>query len=150
VHNVDTPHWAWFRVANLDFHQSGDPKIVWELSRHQHLMLLARAWLYTGDQQFLVALQRLWLVWRQSNRYPIGINWASALEVAFRCMAWIWVDHLTAGSEELKEDFRGALRTGIGECAVYIERYLSTYSGPNTHLLGEVLALFQVGVLYPC
>ena len=149
VHKIKPPSEPWFRIPYLDFYQTGDHKIVWELSRHQHLSLLARAWLYTGDQQFLTALQELWLAWRRANRYPTGINWASTLEVALRCIAWIWVDRLTTGSEGLKEDFRGGLQGGIGECAVYIERYLSTYFAPNTHLLGELLALFYVGVLYP-
>jgi hypothetical protein len=31
----------------------------------------------------------------------------------------------------------------------YIERYLSTYFSPNTHLLGEAVALFFLGTLYP-
>jgi hypothetical protein len=149
VNKINSPIAPWFRVPYLDFHRSGDHKIVWELSRHQHLMLLGRAWLYAGDQQFLVTLQNLWLGWRQANPYPTGINWASTLEVAFRCLSWIWVDHFTAGAEALARDFRSRLHAGIGECAVYIERYLSTYFAPNTHLLGEALALFFVGVLYP-
>ena len=150
VHKIRAPIVPWFRVPYLDFRQAGDHKIIWELSRHQTLMVLARAWLYTGDGQFLVTLQDLWLSWRRANPYPTGINWASTLEVAFRCLSWIWVDQLTAGAEGLPEEFRANLRGGIGECAVYIERYLSTYFAPNTHLLGEVLALFHVGVLYPC
>lgn len=148
VHKIDPPIRPWFRVPYLDFHRSGDHKIVWELSRHQHLILLARAWMYSGDRRFLVTLRELWLSWREANPYPIGINWASTLEVAFRCLSWIWVDYLTA-VEEGPEDFRACLRAGIGESAVYIERYLSTYFAPNTHLLGEALALLSVGVLYP-
>ena len=112
-------------------------------------MLLARAWLYTGDRHFLDALQSLWADWRKANPYPMGINWASTLEVAFRCLSWIWVDHLTAGAANFPEVFRASLREGIGECAVYTERYISTYFAPNTHLLGEALALFFVGILYP-
>src|SRR5215472_9765651 len=64
VHNNNSPNVPWFRVPYLDFNRSGDHKIVWELSRHQHLMLPARAWLYTGDPRFLATLQDLWLSWR--------------------------------------------------------------------------------------
>lgn len=149
VHGISAPLVPWFRVPYLDFSQVGDHKIAWELSRHQHLVLLARAWLYTGDRQFLDTLQNLWEDWRKTNPYPMGINWASTLEVAFRCLSWIWVDHLTLAAADFPKSFRKRLRDGIGECAVYTERYLSTYFAPNTHLLGEVLALFFVGVLYP-
>jgi hypothetical protein len=149
VHGVVAASAPWFRVPYLDFNQAGDHKIVWELNRHQHLTLLARAWLYTGDATLLKTLQNIWENWREANPYPMGINWASTLEVAFRCLSWIWVDQLTRGASDFPESFRKSLREAIGESAVYTERYLSTYFAPNTHLLGEVLALFFVGVLYP-
>jgi hypothetical protein len=149
VHGVVAPNEPWYRIPYLDFNHVGDHKIVWELNRHQHLMLLARAWLYTGDGTFLKTLQSIWQGWRKANPYPMGINWASTLEVAFRCLSWIWIDQLTRDASDFPESLRGSLREGIGECAVYTERYLSTYFAPNTHLLGEVLALFFVGVLYP-
>ena len=149
MNGVRSPYLPWSRVPYLDFQQTGDHKVVWELSRHQHLVLLARAWLYSGDERFLHTLERLWHDWRAKNPYPYGINWTSALEVAFRCLSWIWVDHLTAGATAVSPRFHELLRKGIGESAVYIERYISTYFAPNTHLLGEALALFFVGVLYP-
>ena len=77
------------------------------------------------------------------------MNWASTLEVAFRALSWIWVDHLIATADPAADDFRTELRQAIGEHAVYIDHYLSTYFAPNTHLLGEALALFFIGVLYP-
>jgi hypothetical protein len=112
-------------------------------------VLMARAWLFTGETQFLQGLQTRWVHWRESNPYPFGINWASTLEVAFRTLSWIWIDHLTAQSPDFSDRLRVDMRQAIGESAMYIERYLSTYFSPNTHLLGEALALFFVGVLYP-
>jgi len=29
--------------------------------------------------------------------YPLGINWASSLEVGFRSLSWLWVRHLCEG-----------------------------------------------------
>jgi hypothetical protein len=149
VHKIRAPFLPWFRVPYLDFAKTGDHKIIWELSRHQHLTLLARAWLFTGDIRYLQGLERIWRSWRESNPYPLGINWASTLEVAFRCLSWIWIDQLTSEQHEFPADLRRELRQSIGESAVYIERYISAYFSPNTHLLGEALALFFVGVLYP-
>jgi hypothetical protein len=149
VHGIRVPRQVWFQVPYLNFNAVGDHKIIWELNRHQHLVLLARAWLLTGDSSFLESLEFLWRDWRKNNVYPFGINWASALEVAFRSLSWIWVDHLIDTAGPRADRFRAELRQAIGEHAVYIERYLSTYFAPNTHLLGEALALFFVGVLYP-
>ena len=149
VHGIRAPKLPWYRVPYLDFRQSGDHKVTWELSRHQHLMILARAWLYSGDTSYLRTLERLWFDWRRSNPYPLGINWASTLEVAFRCMSWMWVDHWIADSPDVSDEFRQTLKQGIGESATYIESYISTYFAPNTHLLGEALVMFLVGTLYP-
>ena len=149
VHGIRAPYTVWFRIPFLNFNAVGDHKIIWELSRHQFLGVLARAWLFTGDSSFLESLERLWRDWQKNNPYPFGINWASALEVAFRSLSWIWVDHLIETVGPSADRFRVELRQAIGENAVYIERYLSTYFAPNTHLLGEALALFSIGVLYP-
>lgn len=149
VHGIRAPYTVWFRIPFLNFNEVGDHKIIWELSRHQFLGLLARAWLFTGDSSCLESLERLWRDWQKNNPYPFGINWASTLEVAFRSLSWIWVDHLIETAGPSVDGFRAELQRAIGENAVYIERYLSTYFAPNTHLLGEALALFSIGVLYP-
>jgi hypothetical protein len=78
----------------------------------------------------------------------LGINWGSTLEVAFRSLSWIWVDQLLSGAAEYA-DFRAEMAPALAFHGRYIERYLSTYFSPNTHLLGEAVALFFLGTLYP-
>jgi hypothetical protein len=58
------------------------------------------------------------------------------------------VDQLLAGMPEC-EQFRAELAPALAFHGRYIERYLSTYFSPNTHLLGEAVALFFLGTLYP-
>ncbi len=79
----------------------------------------------------------------------MGINWASSLEVAFRSLSWLWVVRLTAGSEAVPREFRSDLLRALALNRRHIERYLSTYFSPNTHLLGEGVALFFIGRLCP-
>ena len=50
--------------------------------------------LYTGEQRWLDEAIAQWRDWQKANPYPLGINWASTLEVAFRLLAWIWMDRL--------------------------------------------------------
>ena len=89
-----------------------------------------------------------WRSWIKANPYPLGINWGSTLEVAFRSLSWIWVDQLLAGTPEYAQ-FRTELAPALAFHGRYIERYLSTYFSPNTHLLGEAVALLFLGTLYP-
>ena len=89
-----------------------------------------------------------WRNWINANPYPLGINWGSSLEVAFRSLSWIWVDQLLSGTAD-HEALRSELLPALAFHGRYIERYLSTYFSPNTHLLGEAVALLFLGTLYP-
>jgi hypothetical protein len=148
VHGKRAPLDPWFKIPFLNFAVVGDHKITWELNRHQHLVTLAKAFLLTRDEKYICELMAQWRSWIKANPYPLGINWGSALEVAFRSLSWIWVDQLLANAPAYSE-FRGELLPALAFHGRYIERYLSTYFSPNTHLLGEALAMFFIGTLYP-
>jgi len=135
VHGKRAPRKPWYDIPFLDFDQIGDHKIIWELNRHQHLVTLAQA----GFRDEILAQ---WTHWQSENPYPIGINWASTLEVAFRSLSWLWVRFLIG-------DFHSDLIPALHLHGWYIERFLSTYFSPNTHLLGEGVALFAIGLLCP-
>jgi hypothetical protein len=149
VHHKRTPRAPWFKVRYLDFEEAGDVKITWELNRHQHLVTLAKATLLTGQDRFAKEAVNQWRGWCVENPYPFGVNWASSLEVAFRSMAWLWFYFLLEGSGKLPKKFRAELWRMLAISGRHIDRYLSTYFSPNTHLLGEGVGLFFIGVLCP-
>ena len=149
VNGKRSPRRAWYKIHYLDFDEVGDSKIIWELNRHQHLVTLAMAYRLTGNAQFGREIFNHWLNWQRANPYPVGINWASSLEVAFRSMSWLWVWHLLSGTAAMPEDFRKDLCRALALNGRHIEKYLSTYFSPNTHLLGEAVALFFIGTLCP-
>lgn len=149
VHVRHAPFKPWYKIDFLDFESIGDHKVIWELSRHQHLVTLAKAWRITSDYNYLSELMSQWHSWQRANPYPIGINWASALEVAFRSLSWIWVLQITSSDSKVAKTFCEEIIAALAVNARHIERYLSTYFSPNTHLLGEAVALFFIGVLCP-
>jgi hypothetical protein len=148
VHGKRAPRKAFYQVRYLDFEEVGDSKVTWELNRHQHFVTLAKAYRLTGDPRYADEILRQWRHWRTENPYPMGINWVSSLEVAFRSLAWLWTYHVLEGAPGLP-DFREEWLRLLGLHGRHIERYLSTYFSPNTHLLGEGVALFFLGVLCP-
>ena len=133
------------RIPYLDFERAGDHKIIWELNRHQHLVILAQAFLFTGREEFLREAERELTSWWQQNPMLQGINWCSALEVAFRALSWIWLDHLAGRHLRVRDQ----LLESLYQHGCYLEANLSRYFSPNTHLLGEAVALEALGVLYP-
>jgi hypothetical protein len=131
------------RIPYLDRGRAGDHKFIWELNRHQHLVLLAQAYWFTGDATNLTEIQAQLESWFAQNPYGHGINWASALEVAFRALSWIWTYHFVGEllpSVFCKEWLQQLYRHGC-----HLENNLSIYFSPNTHLLGEALALHALG-----
>ncbi|MGE5646331.1 MAG: alginate lyase family protein [Acidobacteriota bacterium] len=138
----------YFRlIPYLDAQRAGDHKIIWELNRHQHWVLLAQAFLFTGRREFLDEIATQFESWMRANPFLAGINWTSALEAAFRALSWTWVYHLTGA--EMDAPLRRRFLTALHRHGRYIERNLSIYFSPNTHLLGEAVALHALGALFP-
>ena len=149
VHGKRAPVKAWYKIPFLDFEQVGDHKITWELNRHQHLVTLAKAWAFTGDDKYIQEIAKQFYSWQKANPYPRGINWASSLEVAFRSLSWLWVRGMLARSAKPTDSLDRDMVRGLAVHGRYIERYLSTYFSPNTHLIGEAVGLFFIGTLCP-
>ena len=147
VHAKRAPYRPWFRIPYLDFDAVGDSKVIWELNRHQHLVTLAKAYRLTERESYRIELFQQWYHWREKNPFPMGINWASSLEVAFRSLSWLWVWHLLDGYTVVPRQFAADLSHALALNARHIHRFLSTYFSPNTHLLGEGVGLFFIGVL---
>jgi hypothetical protein len=125
----------------------GDVKYVWELSRQQYLIDLAKAFYLTGDRASLGAMQRLVRSWVHGNPYATGVNWACALEPAFRSWSWLWAYHLT--SSQLDDPFHLQWLDAIQMHGRFLARHLEHYSSPYNHLIGEASALFALGVCFP-
>jgi hypothetical protein len=149
VHGKRAPRKPWYQIRFLDFNEVGDVKVTWELNRHQHLVTLAKAYAISRDDGFVKELLTQWYDWAEQNPYPIGVNWASSLEVAFRAISWLWVRNLVAGCSAVPQQFAIELAKALAISGRHIERYLSTFFSPNTHLLGEGVGLYFLGVLCP-
>jgi heparinase II/III-like protein len=139
----------WTLVDPLDVATVGDSKVVWELNRHQWLVGLGQAYRLTGDERYGAMVADTIRDWLRANPPGMGINWASSLEVAFRLISWCWALSLFRGAAALTTELRATLVRGIAGHASRVERYLSYYFSPNTHLTGEALGLFYAGTLFP-
>jgi uncharacterized heparinase superfamily protein len=149
VHRRRVPLQFWSKVPFLD-PSCGDHKIIWELNRHQHWLTLGRAFWLTGDaaykQRMICELES----WMAANPPLVGINWASMLELSLRALSWIWALHFFADSaEEPDGPWAIDLLIGLDRQLEHVERHLSYYFSPNTHLLGEALALYVSGLALP-
>ena len=139
----------------------GDHKIIWELNRHQHWLQLGRAAWLTGDSRYAQAIAAQLESWLADNPPLVGINWASMLEVGLRAISWTWALHFLLANPEtrISASAKGPagpqspwlidLLLGLDRQLTHVERHLSYYFSPNTHLTGEALALYVAGTALP-
>ena len=142
-----TPTTYFRRIPYLDLAIAGDHKWVWEVNRHQHLVVLAQAFVVTGKPAYRDEVIRQLESWWNGNPFQRGINWTSALEVGFRALSWIWIWHLVG--ESMSHDVRQRFLSELYRHGLHLQYNLSIYFSPNTHLLGEAVALHALGRLFP-
>jgi hypothetical protein len=147
VHGIESAPEYFRRIPYLDAAAAGDHKVIWEFNRHQHWVVLAQDCLLNGRTDFLKTIEAEFEAWVAQNPYLRGINWTSALEVAFRTMSWIWVYHLVG--DRMSDAWRARFLEQLYRHGRYLEHNLSVYFSPNTHLLGEAVALHALGLLFP-
>jgi uncharacterized heparinase superfamily protein len=143
------PIFHWSKLRALNPLGGGDPKVVWELNRHAHFVTLGQAYWLTNDNRFAAGFVDQVSEWIDANPVGMGINWASSLEVALRSISWLWAAQMLVDSREVTPDFFARLLKSLIEHGRHIETYLSYYFSPNTHLTGEALGLFYLGLALP-
>lgn len=150
IHGRHAPRAYWADVPFLD-PAAGDHKIIWELNRHQHWLILGRAQALSRDHRFYRCFITQLQGWLQANPPLVGTNWASMLELGFRCLSWLWALELFAGAtgDENEPPWIVDLLIGLDRQLTHIEQNLSHYFSPNTHLTGEALALYVAGCTLP-
>jgi len=126
-----------------------EAKRVWELNRQQFLVPLGKAYWLSRDEKYARRVVAFLESWIAANPPYRGINWKDALELAFRLLSWTWSLRFIAHSAALTPASARVIVASIVSQRDHIERHLSTYSSPNTHLLGEALGLLAIGCAFP-
>jgi hypothetical protein len=143
---IEAPLRHWSRIDHLDTRLVGDHKILWELNRHQYLLAPAFCWLLDRDARHFELVQTHLESWLGDNPPRRGVNWVSSLEVAYRAIAWCWLLWMLREAP-WRPGLRVRLQSALEAHARHVERFLSTYYSPNTHLTGEALGLFYLGTV---
>ena len=128
-----------FRIDHRDERVTGNVKAVWELSRHQHLTVLAGAWWLTRDDEYAAAIAAQLRSWWESNPFLSGVHWTSGIEVGLRLVSWAWIRRLLhewPGVQDLFEENPLAL-SQIWWHQRYLAAFASRGSSANNHVVAE-------------
>ena len=140
-----------FSINHRDVGSVGDPKYVWELSRHQHLSVLAAAYFLTGDERYSTRTMEQLTSWWKQNPFLSGIHWTSGIELGVRLISWVWIRRLLDASPSAREGFE---RNPLFLDQLWgHQRYLGTFSSHdssgNNHLIAEAAGQFAASCAFP-
>ena len=144
------PKTFYKRIRYAPYPGGYDIKVPWELSRCQHFLRLAQAFLLTGDEKYAREFAAQADHWIGQNPWPWGVNWASSMDVAIRAVNWLWAYRFFGDSESLSTGFKVRFFTSLSEQGRHIFRNLESKGiVRNNHYLADLVGLVHLGVLCP-
>lgn len=140
-----------FRINHRSQEQVGNVKLIWELSRHQHITQLAAAWYLTGNEAYAERAAAHLRSWWQQNRYLSGIHWTSGIELGVRLINWVWIRRLLdrwPPVADVFENYEPALQQ-IYWHQRYLARLRSRGSSANNHAIAEAAGQLAGACAFP-
>jgi hypothetical protein len=128
-----------FRINHRSEEQVGNVKQIWEISRLQHLTLLATAWYVSEDEQYAQRVADQLRSWWQENPFLSGVHWTSGIEAGIRLISLAWIRRLLdgwPGARALFEDNDLAVQQ-IRWHQQYLHGFPSRGSSANNHVIAE-------------
>jgi hypothetical protein len=140
-----------FRVDHRSEEHVGNVKQVWEISRLQHLTLLATAWFLSHEQAYAERVADQLRSWWRENPFLSGVHWTSGIELGVRLISLAWIRRLLddwPGARDLFE--RDALAV---QQIRWHQQYLATFrsrgSSANNHVIAEAAGQLVASCAFP-
>ncbi len=121
-----------------------DIKVPWELSRAQHLPILAAAHRLTGEARYADEVGAQLRAWIAANPVEYGVNWACTMDVGIRAANWIAALALLGPAPWTDEVAASLLLHGR-----FIRSHLETHIARGNHYLSDVVGLLVVAAAVP-
>jgi hypothetical protein len=140
-----------FKIDHRSGAETGNIKQVWEISRLQHLTLLATAWFLTEEERYAERVAAQLRSWWQENPFLSGVHWTSGIEVGIRLINWAWIRRLLdtwPGASALFEEDPLALAQ-IRWHQEYLAGFRSRGSSANNHVIAEAAGALAGSSAFP-
>ena len=140
-----------FRIDHRSEAQTGNVKQVWEISRLQHLTLLATAWFLTREEAYARRVTDQLRSWRLENPFLSGVHWTSGIEIGIRLISFAWIRRLLDGWTEVADYFENdelAVRQ-IRWHQQYLSAFRSRGSSANNHVIAEAAGQLVASCVFP-
>jgi hypothetical protein len=140
-----------FRINHRSQDQTGNIKQIWEISRLQHLTVLATAWFLTGDEAYALRVDEQLRSWWRENPFLSGVHWTSGIEIGIRLISLTWIRRLLTswpGVADLFERNELAVQQ-IRWHQQYLAAFRSRGSSANNHVIAEAAGQLVASCAFP-
>jgi heparinase II/III-like protein len=140
-----------FRINHRSEEQTGNIKQIWEISRLQHLTLLATVWFLTGDEAYAARVDEQLRSWWRENPFLSGVHWTSGIEIGIRLISMAWIRRLLAGWPGVADLFERnelAVRQ-IRWHQQHLAAFRSRGSSANNHVIAEAAGQLVASCAFP-
>jgi len=142
IAGLPTPRCFADHIDYRDYAAVGDARIAWEPARHQHLVVLGRAYRVTGERRYAEKVVEQVESWIRQCPYGMGMQWRSPLELAIRLINWVWAFELIKPSGLLTSAWGKLVLPVVHRHLWEIARKYSRHSSANNHLIGEAAGVW--------
>lgn len=133
--------------VQISYPDDSDIKVPWELSRFQHLPILAAAFRLTDDRRWLDEIGAQIEDWIHTNPVECGPNWACTMDVAIRAANWVVTLSLVADATHTDPWFEHALSSLLLH-GRFIRSHLEWAEARGNHYLSDVVGLLYVAAVF--
>ena len=127
-------------LLRVSYDDGSDIKVPWELSRFQHLPLLAASG-HTGE---VGAQLESWIT---ANPVELGVNWTTTMDVAIRAANWVAALVLSADRAAGERWFQRTLESLLLH-GRFIRSHLEWSEARGNHYLSNIVGLLPVAALF--
>jgi hypothetical protein len=140
-----------FGINHRSEEQTGNVKQIWEISRLQHLTLLATAWFLSHDEVYARRVADQLRSWSRENPFLSGVNWTSGIEVGIRLISLAWIRRLLDEWPEVAGLFENDELTvrQIRWHQQYLSAFRSRGSSANNHVIAEAAGQLVASCAFP-
>ena len=141
--------WPLEHISQLTliYPDDSDVKLPWELSRFQHLPILAAAHRLTGERRWLDEIGAELQDWVAANPVEFGPNWACTMDVAIRAANWVATLALVAGPAADEPWFEQTLASLLLH-GRFIRTHLEWAPVRSNHYLSDVVGLLCLAAVF--
>jgi hypothetical protein len=135
-----------FTRVPLVLGQGADVRVVWELNRLHHLVILGCGYLLTSDERYSEEFLLQLASWYEDNPPRFGVNWSIAMEAGIRAVNVITALEMFRGSPNVTDQAIELILKLLIAHGRFIRANLEfSHRTPSNHYLSDLIGLFTIG-----